>query len=84
MALVVLNRETWESISTKKNRWSEEIDAVSRGEVVFIPFDGRKPDTMRVTLYESFKRAGHLVSVRSYTHKNVDGFAVAARSPKSS
>jgi hypothetical protein len=79
MAVVTLPAETWDTISGKPSRWDEEMTAVKNGEIVFVPIGGRRADTLRITLYEAAKRAGTTVSVRSFKHGGVDGFAVKAR-----
>jgi beta-lactamase class A len=80
MAVVILPGETWEQIDNKRTQWSEEMEAVKNGKVVFVPIADRRADTLRITLYEAAKRAGLTVSVRSYDHEGVHGFAVKARS----
>lgn len=80
MPLVVLPDETWEKIDHKRTQWDDEMEAVKNGKVVFVPAEGRRPDTLRITLYEAAKRAGLKVSVRAYTHEGASGFAVKGRS----
>jgi hypothetical protein len=80
MPVVTLDDKTWSSLTGNRGtKWDDEMKAVREGKIVFVPAGDRKEDSLRITLYEAAKRVGLLISVRSYTHDGVRGFAIKSR-----
>lgn len=79
MEVVILPDEMWEKVDGRKSKYDAEIAAIKEGKVVFVPLGDRKPDSLRITLYEAAKRSKIAVSVRLYEHEGIRGFAVKAR-----